>query len=245
MLGAAAVMYCIEFFADKVPGVDTGWDTLHTFVRIPAGFADRRRGRRCQRAGGVRGHAGRWFPAATSHAAKAGSRVVINASPEPFTNWAASITEDVTVVAGLWAAHTIPGFSGGIAGVHLVDDLAAAQTVGPSSKCFPSSAACSVAAEAVKVEAAARDQPAKSVPGRCDGRLNHGDIHDRCQWHDPLFPGLSRWEANRRRDGVLPTGVKIAEAVSTLVYFHGHNDSGRLARPISVSNPTTRDPRPR
>lgn len=109
VLGAAAVMYCIEFFADKVPGVDTGWDTLHTFVRIPAGAL---------LAAGAVGDvsAPAEFAAmlvggslaATSHAAKAGSRVVINASPEPFTNWAASITEDVTVVAGLWAALHYP-----------------------------------------------------------------------------------------------------------------------------------------
>ncbi|HRW66963.1 MAG TPA: DUF4126 domain-containing protein, partial [Candidatus Competibacter sp.] len=82
VLGAAAVMYCIEFFADKVPGVDTGWDTLHTFVRIPAGAL---------LAAGVVGDvsAPAEFAAmlvggslaATSHAAKAGSRVVINASP--------------------------------------------------------------------------------------------------------------------------------------------------------------------
>ncbi len=109
VLGAAAVMYCIEFFADKVPGVDTGWDTLHTFVRIPAGAL---------LAAGAVGDvsAPAEFAAllvggslaATSHAAKAGSRVVINASPEPFTNWAASITEDVAVVAGLWAALHYP-----------------------------------------------------------------------------------------------------------------------------------------
>lgn len=109
VLGAAAVMYCIEFFADKVPGVDTGWDTLHTFVRIPAGAL---------LAAGAVGDvsAPAEFAAmlvggslaATSHAAKAGSRVVINASPEPFTNWAVSITEDVTVVAGLWAALHYP-----------------------------------------------------------------------------------------------------------------------------------------
>ena len=109
VLGAAAVMYCIEFFADKVPGVDTGWDTLHTFVRIPAGAL---------LAAGAVGDVGAPAEfaallvggslAATSHAAKAGSRVVINASPEPFTNWAASITEDVAVVAGLWAALHYP-----------------------------------------------------------------------------------------------------------------------------------------
>jgi hypothetical protein len=105
VLTAAAVMYVVEFFADKVPGVDTAWDSLHTFIRIPAGAI--------LAAGAV----GELSPAAElaaailggslaagSHAAKAGTRVLINTSPEPFTNWTASVTEDVAVVAGLWAA---------------------------------------------------------------------------------------------------------------------------------------------
>jgi hypothetical protein len=105
VLGAAALMYCVEFFADKIPGVDTGWDALHTFIRIPAGallaangMADLGVGAELAAAlvgGGL---------AATSHAAKAGSRVLINTSPEPFTNWGASLAEDVGVVAGLWTA---------------------------------------------------------------------------------------------------------------------------------------------
>lgn len=109
VLGAAAVMYCIEFFADKVPGVDTGWDTLHTFVRIPAGalLAAGAVGEVSAPAEFAAMLAGGSL-AAGSHAFKAGSRVVINASPEPFTNWAASITEDVAVVAGLWTALHYP-----------------------------------------------------------------------------------------------------------------------------------------
>lgn len=105
VLGAAALMYCIEFFADKIPGVDTGWDALHTFIRIPAGallaangMADA--GVAAELAAALVGGG----LAATSHAAKAGSRVMINTSPEPFTNWGASLAEDVTVVAGLWTA---------------------------------------------------------------------------------------------------------------------------------------------
>jgi hypothetical protein len=106
---ASGIMYFIEFFADKMPGVDTGWDTLHTFIRIPAGAI--------LAAGAV----GDIDPAlavaagiiggtltAGSHALKAGSRVIINASPEPFSNWAASIGEDVAVVAGLWTALQYP-----------------------------------------------------------------------------------------------------------------------------------------
>lgn len=106
---AAGLMYCIEFFADKVPGVDTGWDGLHTFIRIPAGAilaagAIGEVGAGAQLAAGLVGGG----LAAGSHAAKAGSRVLINTSPEPFTNWFASVGEDVAVVAGLWAALNHP-----------------------------------------------------------------------------------------------------------------------------------------
>jgi len=106
---AAGAMYLVEFFADKVPGVDNSWDTLHTFIRIPAGAA--------LAAGAV----GNLDPAvglaaaivggglaAGTHAAKAGSRVLINTSPEPFSNWAVSIGEDVAVIAGLWTALHYP-----------------------------------------------------------------------------------------------------------------------------------------
>ena len=109
VLMAAGFMYFVEFFADKIPGVDTGWDALHTFVRIPAGAA--------LAAGAV----GDMSPAvalsaalvggglaASSHAAKAGSRVLINTSPEPVTNWTASISEDLMVLGGLWAALNHP-----------------------------------------------------------------------------------------------------------------------------------------
>lgn len=105
VIGAACLMYVVEFFADKTPGVDTGWDTIHTFIRIPAGVM--------LAAGAV----GEVNPAiviaagilggtisATSHSLKAGSRILINTSPEPFSNWAASFMEDVAVVAGLWTA---------------------------------------------------------------------------------------------------------------------------------------------
>ncbi len=105
VLAAAGFMYVVEFFADKTPGVDTGWDAIHTFIRIPAGAV--------LAAGAV----GDVSPAAQlaamiiggtlaagSHATKAGSRVLINASPEPFSNWAASISEDVLVIVGLWTA---------------------------------------------------------------------------------------------------------------------------------------------
>jgi hypothetical protein len=102
---AAGVMYCIEFFADKVPGVDSGWDLIQTFVRIPAGAliaagAVGDAGYGSQLAAAITGGA----LATGSHLVKAGGRVLINTSPEPFTNWFASVGEDVAVIAGLWTA---------------------------------------------------------------------------------------------------------------------------------------------
>ncbi len=102
---AAGFMYCVEFFADKVPGVDTGWDTLHTFIRIPAaailaasavGHVDPA----ITLMAGILGGA----LAATSHTLKAGTRVLINASPEPFSNIGVSVAEDTLVLAGLAGA---------------------------------------------------------------------------------------------------------------------------------------------
>ncbi len=101
----AGAMYCVEFFTDKIPGVDTGWDGLSTFIRIPAGAilaagAVGEIGPAAQLAAAIAGGA----LAAGSHAAKAGTRVLINTSPEPFTNWFASVGEDVAVIVGLWTA---------------------------------------------------------------------------------------------------------------------------------------------
>ncbi|WP_372599751.1 DUF4126 domain-containing protein [Amphritea sp.] len=109
VLMAAGFMYCVEFFADKIPGVDTGWDALHTFIRIPAGAA---------LAAGAVGDMNEAVIvaaalvggslSATSHALKAGGRVMINTSPEPVTNWTASVAEDLAVFGGLWAALNHP-----------------------------------------------------------------------------------------------------------------------------------------
>ena len=109
VIAAAGLMYGVEFFADKVPGVDTGWDTLHTFVRIPAGALL------------AAGFIGDVTPAAElaaaivggsvaagTHFTKAGSRVMINTSPEPVSNWTASIMEDIAVFVGIWAAIEHP-----------------------------------------------------------------------------------------------------------------------------------------
>ncbi|MES2537322.1 MAG: DUF4126 domain-containing protein [Pseudomonadota bacterium] len=99
----------VEFLADKVPGVDSVWDAIQTFIRIPAGA--------------VLGAAvlGPMDPvlttlaallggsiAAGAHFTKAGSRALINTSPEPFSNWGASFAEDVAVAGGLWAAFFHP-----------------------------------------------------------------------------------------------------------------------------------------
>ncbi len=109
VLAASGFMFGVEFFADKVPGVDTLWDVVHTFIRIPAGAA---------LAASVFGDSGAATTlaaailggslAAGSHLAKAGARAVINTSPEPFSNWAASFGEDLAVGTLLWLAFTHP-----------------------------------------------------------------------------------------------------------------------------------------
>ena len=109
VMGAAGVMYLVEFFADKVPGLDTGWDAVHTFVRIPAGAvlaagAVGDVSEPAQLAAGLLGGT----LAAGSHFTKASTRAALNLSPEPVTNWTASVTEDVAVVGGLWAALHYP-----------------------------------------------------------------------------------------------------------------------------------------
>lgn len=102
VIAAAGFMYCVEFFADKVPGVDTTWDAIHSFVRIPAGavLAAAAMGEISPEAQIAAAIVGGGL-AATSHGIKAGSRVLINTSPEPVTNWTASVAEDVLVIGGL------------------------------------------------------------------------------------------------------------------------------------------------
>jgi len=109
VLAASGFMVFIEFFADKIPGLDSLWDMVHTAIRIPAGAA---------LAASVFGadHAimaivaallGGSF-AATAHAAKATTRAAINTSPEPFSNVGASLVEDAAVPTGLWLAVAHP-----------------------------------------------------------------------------------------------------------------------------------------
>ena len=108
---AAGVMYCVEFFADKTPGIDTGWDGIHTFIRIPAGAilaAGVASGIDISPAAELAAAILGGTLAATSHMTKAGSRVLINTSPEPFSNWTASIVEDLAVIGALWAALNQP-----------------------------------------------------------------------------------------------------------------------------------------
>lgn len=109
IMGAAGVMYFVEFFADKIPGVDSMWDAVHTFIRIPAGamLAAGAVGDvtpALEIAAGILGGG----IATTSHTAKAGARLMINTSPEPVSNGAASISEDLLVLSGLWTALNYP-----------------------------------------------------------------------------------------------------------------------------------------
>jgi hypothetical protein len=103
VIAVACVMYAIEFFVDKVPYVDSAWDTLHTFIRIPAGAI------LAARALGPTNPALELAAilvggtiALAAHGTKATMRLAINASPEPFSNWAASIGEDLSVLGGIW-----------------------------------------------------------------------------------------------------------------------------------------------
>jgi Domain of unknown function (DUF4126) len=109
VLAASGIMVVGEFLADKVPGLDSAWDAIHTFIRIPAGAF---------LAWGAMGDA---TPAAQvaaailggaittgTHLAKSGGRAAINTSPEPLSNWAASFGEDGLVLGGLFLAITHP-----------------------------------------------------------------------------------------------------------------------------------------
>lgn len=109
VMGAAVFLVLVELLADKIPMVDSLWDTVHTFIRIPAGAA--------LAASVIGGDQTAWTVvaallggslAATSHFAKAGTRAVVNTSPEPFSNVLVSTLEDFGVGALLWLAFTHP-----------------------------------------------------------------------------------------------------------------------------------------
>lgn len=99
VIGAAAVLYVIEFVADKIPWVDSIWDSVHTVIRPVGGavIAVAALGDASPAVMGMIALLGGTV-AAGSHITKAGTRVAINSSPEPFTNWFASLAEDVFVI---------------------------------------------------------------------------------------------------------------------------------------------------
>jgi len=109
VLGASGFMCFVEFFADKIPGVDSLWDLVHTFIRIPAGAALAASVFGGEPAAAVLAAAivGGSL-AAGSHLAKTGGRALINTSPEPFSNWAASFGEELAVGTVLWLAFAYP-----------------------------------------------------------------------------------------------------------------------------------------
>ena len=109
VLSASGIMFLLEFFADKIPGFDSVWDTIHTFIRIPAGAI--------LAAATFSNVDPAWMLAAGlvggtiasgAHLTKAGSRAVINTSPEPFSNWLASFAEEAVVLGGLWTMFLHP-----------------------------------------------------------------------------------------------------------------------------------------
>lgn len=126
VLGMAALLFCIEFVADKVPGVDSLWDMLHTFIRIPAG---------AYLAASTAAGMDFGLPEETayiaalvmggvisggSHLSKATSRAAINTSPEPFTNWFASFLEDFLVIGAIVLAVFAPMVLLGIVGLFIL-----------------------------------------------------------------------------------------------------------------------------
>lgn len=108
VLGVSGVLAVVEFFTDKIPGVDSAWDFVHTVLRVPAGAflaaatlsPDGELG-----AGALATGAG---VALTSHLLKSGSRALLNTSPEPVSNWTASAGEDVVVLGGLALVFAYP-----------------------------------------------------------------------------------------------------------------------------------------
>ena len=109
MLAGSGAMLLVEFFADKIPGVDSLWDMIHTVIRVPAGAALAAGvfGADSATMGMVAGLLGGTL-AATSHATKATTRAAINTSPEPFSNIAMSLVEEGGVIGMMWLATNYP-----------------------------------------------------------------------------------------------------------------------------------------
>lgn len=109
VLLAAGVMLVGEFIADKIPAFDTLWDALHAVIRIPAGMvlawaALGDSDPATQLAAGLLGG----FITSGTYLAKSGSRALVNTSPEPFSNWGLSFSEDGVVLLGIWLAIQHP-----------------------------------------------------------------------------------------------------------------------------------------
>ncbi len=109
VIGVALALFAIEFVADKIPYLDNLWDAIHTFIRVPVGAG--------LAAGFFAGQAGPWQAlmavvggalALQSHGTKASARLAVNTSPEPFSNWALSLGEDILVALLLWMAASHP-----------------------------------------------------------------------------------------------------------------------------------------
>ena len=109
LLWASGAMLAVEFLADKIPWVDSLWDTVHTFIRIPAGAA--------LAYGVFGGDQATWATvaallggtlAAAAHTAKATTRAAANTSPEPFSNIALSLAGDAIVPGMLWLSWQHP-----------------------------------------------------------------------------------------------------------------------------------------
>jgi hypothetical protein len=114
VLGTAGALAVVEFFADKIPGVDSAWDLVNTLARVPAGAflasaAFTPDGEWSLAAAALGGSA-----ALATHALKSGTRVAINASPEPVSNWAASGAEDLLAIGGLALALVAPVLAAGL-----------------------------------------------------------------------------------------------------------------------------------
>ena len=103
VIAVALTLYVIEFFADKTPYVDSAWDAVHTFIRVPAGalLAARALGPVSPPLELIAVLAGGGVSLA-AHATKATTRLALNASPEPVSNWIASFAEDLTALVALW-----------------------------------------------------------------------------------------------------------------------------------------------
>ncbi len=109
VMAVSGTLFVIEFGADKIPGFDSVWDTFQTFIRIPGGAL--------LAAAAVADHSGALALAAAvlggtlaagAHFTKAGGRVLINTSPEPFSNWTASLAEDALAAGMVWFAFKHP-----------------------------------------------------------------------------------------------------------------------------------------